>query len=204
MKPASQTRYGPPEVVQVGEVDKPTATDHELLVAVCGPEHLELVRSLGAPRVIDHTAEDLTTDTQRYDALHDAVGKSSSLRCRRVLKPGGVHVSSDGGPLNQNFLLLPVTPLFRRHAHLGRDHPAARAGHRPGRRDGQAVDQPLRDTLPWPCPPCRRPPSRGNDRTAIRPPGLRYPHFLASGGSSASAPLWQGDLTRRVQGYLIT
>ena len=83
------------------------------VTAVCGPEHLELVRSLGADRVIDYTAEDFTTDAHRYDAVHDAVGKSSFLRCRRLLKPGGVYVSSDGGPLNQNFLLLPVTPLFR-------------------------------------------------------------------------------------------
>ena len=83
------------------------------VTAVCAGEHRQLVRDLGADRVIDYAAEDFTRDSQRYDMVHDAVGKSSFLRCRRLLKPGGIYVSSDGGRLNQNFLLLPVTPLLR-------------------------------------------------------------------------------------------
>jgi len=41
----------------------------------------------------------------------DAVGKSSFFRCRRLLKPGGVYLSSDGGPLNQNLVLVLIAPL---------------------------------------------------------------------------------------------
>ena len=35
------------------------------VTAVCGPEHVELVRGLGADRVIDYTAEDFTRDERR-------------------------------------------------------------------------------------------------------------------------------------------
>jgi len=83
------------------------------VTAVCGTEHLELVRGLGADRVVDYTAEDFTRDTQRYDVVFDAVGKSSFGHCRRLLRPRGTYLSSDLGPLSQNPLLVLVTPLFR-------------------------------------------------------------------------------------------
>jgi len=83
-----------------------------VVTAVCGAEHMELVRGLGADRVIDYTAEDFTRDERRYDAVMDAVGKSSFGRCRRLLKPGGLYLSTDLGPLSQNPLLALVTPLF--------------------------------------------------------------------------------------------
>jgi NADPH:quinone reductase-like Zn-dependent oxidoreductase len=81
------------------------------VTAVCGTEHMELVRGLGADRVIDYTAEDFTRDAQTYGVVLDAVGKSSFFRCRRLLKPGGIYLSSDGGPLNQNLVLVLVSPL---------------------------------------------------------------------------------------------
>lgn len=83
------------------------------VTAVCGTAHLELVRGLGADRVVDHTAEDFTRDEQRYDAVFDAVGKSTFAHCRRLLKPGGTYLSSELGPWCQNLLLPLVTPLFR-------------------------------------------------------------------------------------------
>ena len=82
------------------------------VTAVCGTEHVELVKGLGAERVIDYQAEDFTRDAQTYDAVLDAVGKSSFVRCRRLLKPRGLYLSSDAGPLSQNLLWLLVTPLF--------------------------------------------------------------------------------------------
>jgi NADPH:quinone reductase-like Zn-dependent oxidoreductase len=81
------------------------------VTAVCDTEHLELVRGLGADRVIDYTAEDFTKDEQRHDVVLDAVGKSSFFRCRRLLKPGGSYLSSAGGPLNQNLVLVLIAPL---------------------------------------------------------------------------------------------
>jgi len=83
-----------------------------VVTAVCGTEQVELVKDLGANRVIDYTAEDFTKDGQTYDVVLDAVGKSSFGRCRRLLKPGGIYLSSDLGPLSQNPLLALVTPLF--------------------------------------------------------------------------------------------
>jgi len=82
------------------------------VTAVCDSERLELVKDLGADRVIDYTAEDFTKDDQRYDVVLDAVGKSSFGRCRRLLKPGGIYLSTDLGPLSQNPILALVTPLF--------------------------------------------------------------------------------------------
>lgn len=83
------------------------------VTAVCATAHVELVRGLGADRIVDYTAEDFTRDEQRYDLVVDAVGKSTFGRCRRLLKPGGIYVSTDLGPGWQNLLLALVTPLFR-------------------------------------------------------------------------------------------
>jgi NADPH:quinone reductase-like Zn-dependent oxidoreductase len=82
------------------------------VTAVCRTEHLELVKGLGADRVVDYTAGDFTRDEQRYDVVLDAVGKSSFGRCRRLLKPGGVYLSSELGPLSLNPILALITPLF--------------------------------------------------------------------------------------------
>jgi NADPH:quinone reductase-like Zn-dependent oxidoreductase len=83
------------------------------VTAVCGSERLELVRDLGADRVINYTAEDFTRDELSYDVVLDAVGKSSFGRTKRLLKPGGIYLSSDLGPLSQNPILALITPLLR-------------------------------------------------------------------------------------------
>ncbi len=83
------------------------------VTAVCPTEHMALVKSLGADRVIDYLAEDFTKDRQRYDLVIDAVGKSSFRRCRRLLKPGGIYTSSDVGLLWHGPILALLTPLFR-------------------------------------------------------------------------------------------
>jgi NADPH:quinone reductase-like Zn-dependent oxidoreductase len=84
------------------------------VTAVCGTEHVELVKGLGADRVIDCAAEDFTRDGQTYDVVLDAVGKSSFGRCRRLLRPRGIYLSTDLGPLSQNPFLALVTPLLGR------------------------------------------------------------------------------------------
>lgn len=84
-----------------------------IVTAVCGTDTVELVRGLGADRVIDYQTEDFTKDHQVYDVVLDAVGKSSFERCKRLLKPGGIYTSSELGPLSQNPILALITPLFR-------------------------------------------------------------------------------------------
>jgi NADPH:quinone reductase-like Zn-dependent oxidoreductase len=71
------------------------------VTAVCDTAHLELVRRLGAERVIDRAAEDFTQDDQTYDAVFDAVGKSSFGRCRQLLDPRGMYLSTELGPRAQ-------------------------------------------------------------------------------------------------------
>src|SRR5256712_10097282 len=65
------------------------------VTAVCNTKNLELVRSLGADRVVDYTQEDFTKKGQTYDVIFDAVGKHSFRRCRDSLKPGGSYLATD-------------------------------------------------------------------------------------------------------------
>jgi NADPH:quinone reductase-like Zn-dependent oxidoreductase len=67
------------------------------VTAVCNTKNLELVRSLGADRVIDYTQEDFTRNGETYDVIFDAVGKHSFRRSRRSLKPGGTYAETDLG-----------------------------------------------------------------------------------------------------------
>lgn len=66
------------------------------VTAVCGTRNLELVKSLGADRVIDYTKEDFTKNGQTYNVIFDAVGKHSFKRSRDSLEPGGVYLPTDG------------------------------------------------------------------------------------------------------------
>jgi NADPH:quinone reductase-like Zn-dependent oxidoreductase len=67
------------------------------VTAVCNTKNLELVRSLGADRVIDYTQDDFTKNGERYDVIFDAVGKHSFRRSRHSLQPGGIYVETDLG-----------------------------------------------------------------------------------------------------------
>jgi NADPH:quinone reductase-like Zn-dependent oxidoreductase len=66
------------------------------VIAVCNTKNLEVVKSLGADRVIDYTQEDFTKNGETYDIIFDAVGKHSFRRCKASLKPGGAYVATDG------------------------------------------------------------------------------------------------------------
>jgi NADPH:quinone reductase-like Zn-dependent oxidoreductase len=65
-----------------------------VVTGVCGATNLELVKSLGADKVIDYTKEDFTLGGQTYDVIFDAVGKSSFSRCKSSLKQKGVYLST--------------------------------------------------------------------------------------------------------------
>jgi len=67
------------------------------VTAVCNTKNVELVRSLGANRVIDYTQEDFTQSDETYDVIFDAVGKHSFRRCRGSLKPAGIYIETDLG-----------------------------------------------------------------------------------------------------------
>jgi len=87
------------------------------VTAVGNTQNLELVRSLGADRVIDYTQDDFTKNGETYDVVFDAVGKLSFARARGSVKPGGVFVGTDGF-LNL-FLALPTRWIGSRRVALG-------------------------------------------------------------------------------------
>ena len=59
------------------------------VTGVCGTPKVELVKSLGADKVIDYTKEDFTQNGETYDLIFDMLGKSSFSRCKNSLKQNG-------------------------------------------------------------------------------------------------------------------
>lgn len=82
------------------------------VTAVGNTKNLELLRSLGADRVINYENEDFTQDQERYHFVFDAVGKSTFGRCKSLLLPGGAYISSELGPRSQNIFYALATPLL--------------------------------------------------------------------------------------------
>jgi len=82
------------------------------VTAVCNTKNIELIKSLGADRIIDYTREDFTQDNEKYDIIFDAVGKSTFGKCKPLLHKGGVYISSELGPGAQNPFLALTTSFF--------------------------------------------------------------------------------------------
>jgi NADPH:quinone reductase-like Zn-dependent oxidoreductase len=70
------------------------------VTGVCSTRNLDMVRSLGADRVIDYTREDFTRLGPTYDLILDNVGNRSLAEFRRVLGPQGKYVMIGGGGPN--------------------------------------------------------------------------------------------------------
>lgn len=65
--------------------------------AVCSTKNVELVKSLGADRVIDYTREDFTKNGETYDIIFDTVGKTSFSKCKNSLKEKGAYLTTVAG-----------------------------------------------------------------------------------------------------------
>ncbi len=60
------------------------------VTAVCGTKRVEMVKAMGADKVIDYTQEDFTKGTEKYDLIFDVLGRSSFSDCKHVLNPNGI------------------------------------------------------------------------------------------------------------------
>jgi NADPH:quinone reductase-like Zn-dependent oxidoreductase len=67
------------------------------VTGVCSTRNVDLVRSIGADRVIDYTREDFTKSDQRYDLIYDLVGNHSFSERRRILNENGICVMAGLG-----------------------------------------------------------------------------------------------------------
>lgn len=63
------------------------------VTGVCSAKNIELVKSLGAVKVIDYKTEDFTQSTEKYDVLFDAVGKTRFKDSNHLLTDRGIYLS---------------------------------------------------------------------------------------------------------------
>jgi NADPH:quinone reductase-like Zn-dependent oxidoreductase len=72
------------------------------VTGVCSGRNVDLVKSLGADRVIDYTKEDFAKGAEHYDVILDNVPNHSLSECRRILTANGKYVMIGGGGPNDN------------------------------------------------------------------------------------------------------
>jgi NADPH:quinone reductase-like Zn-dependent oxidoreductase len=65
-----------------------------VVTGVCSKTNIELVKSLGADKVIDYAQEDFALSGDTYDIIFDTVGKSSFAHCKKALRNGGKYITT--------------------------------------------------------------------------------------------------------------
>jgi NADPH:quinone reductase-like Zn-dependent oxidoreductase len=74
------------------------------VTGVCSTRNVDMVRSIGADRVLDYTREDVTKNGQQYDLMFDLVANHSFSARRRVLEPKGMYIGA--GMVGQDVSML--------------------------------------------------------------------------------------------------
>lgn len=65
------------------------------VTGVCSTTNADMVKSLGADKVIDYTKEDFTKTNERYDFVFDVVGKTTFSQCKGILKEKGIYLENN-------------------------------------------------------------------------------------------------------------
>jgi len=79
------------------------------VTAVCKSEHAQLIKSLGATKVIDYETQDFANEDDQFDYIFDSVGVTRFGKCKHLLTKKGIFTSS-GGDMNHILMAL-ITPL---------------------------------------------------------------------------------------------
>lgn len=92
------------------------------VTGVCSPTKADLVRSLGADDIVDHTRDDFADGTHRYDLIIDIAGNPTLSRLRRALTPHGTAVLTGGeaggsltGGMDRQLRALALSPFVGQH-----------------------------------------------------------------------------------------
>jgi NADPH:quinone reductase-like Zn-dependent oxidoreductase len=64
------------------------------VTGICSSKNVEMVKSLGADKVIDYTQKDFTQSNESYDIIFDTVSKSTFSKCKKVLSENGVYIDT--------------------------------------------------------------------------------------------------------------
>ncbi len=117
------------------------------VTAVCSGKNFDLVKSLGADKVIDYTQEDFTQNGETYDVVFDTVAKFPPSRAKKSVNQSGtylnVHTSANGGEKLEELLFLkklieagelrpvidrsyPLTDMVEAHCYVEKGH---KTGH---------------------------------------------------------------------------
>jgi NADPH:quinone reductase-like Zn-dependent oxidoreductase len=67
------------------------------VTAVCSASSFDLVKGLGADRLIDYRTSDFTTQPEKYDVVFDCIGNQPHKKAKRVLKGSRVHLTTTPG-----------------------------------------------------------------------------------------------------------
>lgn len=80
-----------------------------VVTGVTSSTNVEMVKSIGADRVVDYMKEDFTEGSQRYDVIFDNSGNHSMSAYRRVMQPKGVCIMNGGGGPKAGLWVGPLT-----------------------------------------------------------------------------------------------
>lgn len=82
------------------------------VTAVCSTENIEIVSRFKPKHIVDYKKQDFTQLDEQFDLVFDAVGKSRFSKCKNILKPEGIYISTELGPYWENPFMALWTSFF--------------------------------------------------------------------------------------------